>query len=210
MSSEVIENEKKKGIEFSTFHYVLCGMFFLFILVNIFSLSVGTFKMDVNQNDQNAVKAKQLMGAASIITIITLILIVIFCGVCVNYKNSEVPNVKSYYNGMLYATGEKDIYVAMRVIVFSILMFISLLDAALCLEASKLIGESDDPSQYDSENNLCKELSKFFLFHFALFSVVTVGGYLYQLCSWDYLKTTPEEAKRYKSKMVMGGNWNDQ
>lgn len=209
MSSEVIEKEKKKGIEFSTFHYVLCGLFFLFILVNIFSLSIGTFKMDVNQNDENAVKAKQLMSAACIITIIFLILIVIFCAVCVNYKNSAVPNVKSYYDGMLYATGEKDIYVAMRVIVFSTLMFLSVLDAALCIEASKLIGESDDPSQYDSENTLCKDLSKFFLFHFALFSVVTVGGYLYQLCSWDYLKTTPEEAQKYKQMMIMGGDWND-
>lgn len=177
MSSKTINEKEKFNIALDTFHYVITFIFFLLILINIISLTIGTINMKVNSNDENAVTAKNLMISACVITYVFLLLILIFLGICYSYRSYDTPETRSNYEKLMKTTGGSSLYMSMRIVTFSILMFISLVVSALCLEAANYISKSDDPSQYDEQYNLCKELGRLFMVHFILFTTIQFIGY---------------------------------
>lgn len=178
-STPEVEKEKFK-IALDTVHYVTTFIFFLLILTNIIALTIGTFNMEVNSDDENAVTAKNLMTAAYVITYVFLLLILIFLGICYSFRSYESPEAKSAYDKLMKKTGGENIFMSMRIVTFSILTFISLLASALCLQAATYIEKSDDPDQYDEQYNLCRELGKAFMTHFIIFSIIQICGYIKQ------------------------------
>ena len=178
-------------IVFSTIHYMITFIFFFVILVNIISLTIATLNMNVDSNDTNAVNAKNLMIAAQVIAYLGEFLILIFAAVAYAYSGKE--ETKSYYNIAMSYTGSSDVYVLIRIVSFSILMFISIIVSALCLAAAKEINLSDDPSQYSNQYSICQELGKMFFIHFVLFTIIQGGSYVYQLFyNTGTIKINPE------------------
>lgn len=178
--------EDKKTVEtsniiFSSFHYILTLMFFTIILVNIVYLTIGIVNMDVSSGDSNAETAKSLMIAAITISYIVNLLILIFLGVCYNYKSYDTKNSRNYYEQLMKKTGGENLYAAMRITVFSTLMFVSLIVSSLCYEATQYINKSEDPSKYQKQYNLCRDTSRLFMEHFILFTVIQGSIYIYQL-----------------------------
>ena len=97
--SSSINTEKKSNIIFSSFHFMIALIFFLVILVNTVYLTKALIGMDVNQNDTNAVKAKNLMLSSCIISYVGdfLILLLFIENIKSNIdiKTFEVPeNIK--------------------------------------------------------------------------------------------------------------------
>lgn len=180
MSSTSTDEKGKFKIALDTFHYVITFIFFILILVNIISLTIGTVNMKVNSSDENAVTAKNLMISACVITYVFLLLIFIFLGICYSYRSYDTPETRSSYEKLMNTTGGESLYMSMRIVTFSILMFISIIVSALCLEAANYIDKSDDPDQYNDQYNLCKELGKMFLMHFILFTFIQGCGYAKQ------------------------------
>lgn len=174
-----IEDSIYSEIVFSTVHYIITMIFFLTVLMNIISLTMATINMSVNSSDTNAVTARDLMISAQVITYIGILVIFVFLGI--SYSYSDTKNDNSYYATAMSYTGTKDIYSMMRFITFSILMFISVVVSALCLAAAKEIDKSDDPSQYNDQYNLCKEMGRMFFLHFVFFSTLQGGSYVYKL-----------------------------
>lgn len=164
---------------FSTIHYMITFIFFFIILVNIVSLTIATLNMNVSSDDINAVTAKNLMIAAQVIAYVGELLILFFIGFAYSYSGKE--ETKAYYNKAMEYTGTNDVYVLIRVVSFSILMFISIIVSALCLAAAKEINLSDDPDQYTDQYNVCQDLGRMFFLHFVLFSSIQGGSYIYQL-----------------------------
>lgn len=185
-------------VVFSSIHYTITFIFFIVILVNVISLTLSTINMSVSSSDTNAVTAKNLMIAAQAIAYFGLGSILLFVGFAYFYSGKEEN--KEYYDLAMTYTGSSDIYIMMRVIVFSILMFISIVVSALCLAAAKQIDLSDDPSQYTSQYNLCKELGVMFFLHFAIFSIIQGGSYMAKIFySTNNIKIKPEQKTTVKN-----------
>ena len=192
-------NEKEIfEIRLDTVHYIITLIFFLLILFNIISLTIGTVNMTVSSSDENAVTAKNLMTAACVITYVFLLLIFIFLGICYSYRSYDTPETRSSYEKLMNTTGGETLYTSMRIVTFSILMFISLIVSALCLEAANYIDKSDDPSQYSDQYNLCKELGKMFFVHFILFTGIQLLGYAKQYLFEDSGIVTENKAELIK------------
>lgn len=165
----------------NTVHYFITLIFFVLILVNIINLTKGTLNMNVPSDDPNGLKAKELMTAAEVITYISLLIILIFITVTYLYASNKET---TYYENVMKLSGGENIYAAMRIITFSILMFISILVSGLCFEAAKYITKSNDPENYSEQYNLCITLGTLFFAHFIVFTSIQGFSYVYQ-----YLKT---------------------
>lgn len=192
MGSSNIDERKKSEIILSTVHYIITVIFFFLILINIVTLTIGTINMNVPSSDTNAVTAKNLMISACVITYVFLLLILIFLGVCYSYSSYDTPETRTYYQQLTKTTGGEDLYMSMRIVTFSILMFVSLIVSALCLEAANYIDKSEDPSKYSDQYNLCKDMGRMFMVHFIFFSTAQLISYSYQaLYSADVIKSPP-------------------
>lgn len=181
MGKDSPDKEEKSNIIFGSIHYIVTLIFFILILSNIIALTKATINMSVNSDDENAKKAKELMGTACIIAYVGDLLIILFLILAYSYRSYNTDDVKSYYDKIMNLTGGENLYAAMRIVVFSILMFISVVVSALCLDAAKYINISDDPEQYNDEYNLCKSLGSLFMLHFIIFTTIQGISYVYQL-----------------------------
>lgn len=171
------------------------------ILFNIISLTRITFNMDVDNSDTNAKNAKNLMSIACAVGYVGLLFIIIFVIVAYIYSSNQDETTKTYYEKLMGITGAENLYVAMRVVSFSIMMFISVVIAVLCKEATDYIDKSNDPSQYDSEYNACEALAELFMRHFAIFTVLQGISYLYQIFYKDgTIKMSPTQITDGKKK----------
>ena len=184
-STSNLDEEKKSSMNssviFSSFHYVILLIFFIIIYVNIIYLTISLLNMDVLPNDENAVEAKNLMATAVLISYAAGILIFAILGGAYYYQYSNPIESKTYSKELVDITGAEDIYVAIRIIIFSILMFISVVVATLCFDAAAKILDSPDPSQYNNQYNTCLDLAKLFTFHFVLFTTLQGAIYIYQI-----------------------------
>ena len=178
MSSKTLE---ESNTIFSSIHYIITLIFFLVILVDIVKLTISTINMSVDSDNENAVIAKNFMIAASAITYIGELIIILFLLIAYSYQSYETPDIKNYYETLKGITGAENLYVALRIVAFSILMFISIVVSALCYEALHYIDISDDPSEYTDQYNVCKEITRLFFLHFVLFSSIQGVAYIYQL-----------------------------
>lgn len=163
---------------FSDIHYIITLIFFFLIFINIITLTFGTVNMNVPLNDNNLITAKNLMISSEVITYIGLFIILIFLGVTYSYISYKTPN---YVDKLIGLTGGESIYEAMRIVTFSILMFISLIVSSLCLEASNYISKSDNFNNYKDQYNLTKDIGRLFMVHFILFTTVQGFSYLYSM-----------------------------
>lgn len=192
-----IEKEREEKVEsntiFSSIHYVIVVIFFFVILVNILSLTLTTYNMDVSTTNENAVTAKNLMIAANVITYLGEILIVLFVIITYSYQSYQSKELKSYYDELFNVAGSENLYIATRVVAFSMLMIISVIVSSLCLEAANYISMSDDPSEYTDQYNICNEIGKLFFVHFILFTSIQGVAYIYQLFyNTGAIKKSPE------------------
>lgn len=185
MSSDEKIKTDETNHKYSQIHYLITFIFFFIILINVVILTMSIMSMDVLSSDTNAIKAKNLMITAVSIAYIGEFLILVFLGVGYAYQSNKTKEVTEYYDTLLKSTGGKTINEAMRIVSFSILMFISLVVSALCFEAAKYISESDDPSQYNDQYNTCQKLGEMFLLHFALFTAIQGASYISQLYQND-------------------------
>lgn len=170
-------------------HYLITFILFCFILINTISLTIGTANMDVPSSDTNGMTAKNLMVSAEVITFVGLLTIIIFLIAAYSYSSNK--NSTTYYEKMMGLTGTEDLYVAMRILTFSMLMFISIVDSALLLEAANYISMSDDPSAYNDEYNLCKHLGDVFFVHFIFFSCIQGISWFSEFYSGKSKKAKP-------------------
>lgn len=178
MSSSEEPVKKQTWVEYLHLHFVITIIFFFLILINIISLTMSTVNMNVPSSDIDATTAKNLMISAEVITYAGLLIILIFLGVTYSYSSHKTAN---YYEKMMGLTGAEDIYTAMRVVTFSILMFISIVVSALCLEAANYISKSDNSDEYTDQYNLCKDLGRMFFIHFVVFSSIQGVSYIYEI-----------------------------
>lgn len=162
----------------SIIHYILTFILFAAILVNIINLTIATIDMKVNKNDQNAVTAKDIMISAEVITYSFLFMIIIFLMISYSYASY---GGSEYKDKLLDKIGGENIFIAIRIIVFSILTFLSVVISALCLSAARYISISDNPEQYDEQYNLCDQIGKALLFRFIIFASIQGIVYIYQL-----------------------------
>lgn len=182
----------ESNIIFSTIHYIITLIFFLIVFFNILSLTKTTINMDVDSSDKNAKTAKDLMISAISIGYLGELIIIIFLIVVNIYSSNQDDLTRSYYDKLMGTTGAENLYAAMRIISFSILMFISLVIAVLCKEAANNIDSSNDPSKYEKEYDECITLAEMFFAHFVMFTIIQGIAYLYQLFYNDGgLKVTP-------------------
>lgn len=181
MDKDSSEEKKKSNTIFGSIHYIVTLIFFLVILSNILALTKSTINMSVSSGDDNAQKAKDLMGTACVLAYLADLVIIIFLGIVYSYRYYNKNNSKSYYDKLISITGGENLYAASRIVVFSILMFTSIVVSSLCLEAAKYINMSNDPSQYSDQYSVCKNLGTLFMLHFIIFTTIQVISYIYQL-----------------------------
>lgn len=162
-----------------TFHYTITFVFFMIVLINIISLTLVTVNMGVSSSNTNAATAKNLMISAQVIAYVGIASILVFLGVAYSYSSKQED--KSYYDYAFSYTGADDVYMMMRIVTFSILMFISIVVSALCFAAAEELNNSDDPSQYTDQYNTCRDLGRMFFLHFVLFSSIQGIGYIVQI-----------------------------
>ena len=182
MSTSTVDEEEKTNIVMKSFHYFVALIFFLVILVNTLYLTKAALNMSVSSGDTNAQKAKNLMIGGCAISYFGDLLILCIIAFAYYYNFYHPTEASDYSDKLMEKTGGENIYVAFRVIIFSILMIVSLLVGALCIEAANYIDKSDDPSQYNTEYNLCKDMGQMFMLHFMIFTILQGAGYLYKLC----------------------------
>jgi len=183
MSSQDSKEELKTEVMFSSFHYMIAVIFFLVVLMNTLYLTQATVRMNVDSSDTNAVKAKNLMiGACAVSYFGDLLILCLLIG-SYWYNSYRPDEADKYSKQIMSTTGGKDIYTAIRILIFSTLMIVSLIVGGLCLDAANYINKSDDPSQYNTEYNLCKDIGQMFMLHFIVFTllqgVVSVGKLFY-------------------------------
>lgn len=190
--------KKKSWVEYLGIHYIITLIFFFLILVNIISLTMTTINMDVPPEDTDAMTAKNLMISAQVITYVGLLIILVFLGVAYSYSSYKT---NSYYEQMMGITGADNLSAAMRIVTFSILMFISLIVSALCLEAANYISMSDNSNNYNDQYNICKDLGKLFMLHFIIFTSIQGFSYIYGFYEDDgAIKISPEILSKSKQK----------
>ena len=169
------ENESS----FSTVHYMITLIFFIMILGDILGLLRTTYNM--KPLDSNTETAQNLMYSAVGIGLGGELLIIIFVIFTYMYSSSKNETTISYYDKLMGNTGAENLYEAMRIVSFSILMFISIVIAALCFESVQYINSSSLSSSFTKEINECKLIAETFTLHFVLFTSIQFIFYIYQL-----------------------------
>lgn len=175
MSKNELEQIKEEAT-YSGFHYIITIIFFIIVFVNTIYLTRSVLGMKVESDDSNAKKAKSLMKTACLISYIGDFIILILAGIIYwNGKNSET--IKS----MIQYSGVDNMYIGLRIAIFSILMIVSLLVGSLCLSASKEIEKSPNESELNSEKHLCREIGQMFILHFLVFTLIQGGVTVWKL-----------------------------
>ena len=102
---------------FATVHYILTVIFFIIVLISCLALLKVTYNMEPVDSDTE--KAKQLMYSASIIGLLSELLILIFVIFTYMYSSSKNERTISYYDKLLGNTGTENLFAAMRIVSFS-------------------------------------------------------------------------------------------
>lgn len=172
---ESIVNSYIEGV-----HFTLCFMFFMITLIFTLELTYSLINMDSSDNE-DIQTAKNIMTSAVVISFAMLILIVcIVLGVGYYAKNStdKYDNISEYLNKK---TGGHNIYISVRIIIFSILMFTSVILSALCFGAAGEIDNSGYKNEYEDQYNTCMDLGKTFITHFMIFTTAQIIAIFYKM-----------------------------
>lgn len=162
----------------TTIHYILTVVFFFMILVDLISLTSTTINMNVCSADEHAKTAKNLMISSLVLGYVSLLTIAIFIIICYWYSSSKTS--LTYYETLMGYTGAENTYALVRIVTFSILMFISIVISSLCIAAAKEIDLSSDSDKYKKQYNVCYEMGKMLMLHFLVFTAIQGSVYLYK------------------------------
>jgi hypothetical protein len=181
---KMIENEKEKSTIMNSiiegFHFMLCIMFFTITLILTIKLTISLVNMDVPDDDTNAMTAKQLMTSAVVISyLFDLFIILGVVGFWI-YGSYHPENYMTQSEKIKHTTGSKNIYIAFRVMIFSMLMCLSIIMSSLCFAAAAEINDSKNSDQYSDQYNECLDLGKTFMLHFILFTVAQGCTFLFK------------------------------
>lgn len=173
-----IEKEKSKAYS-EGFHFVLCICFFLITLYFTIKLTKTLQSMPDVNGDENALTAKQLMTTAVTISYIFDLIIVCIIGYYLYAYHKDEELLKN--SKVLEYTGSNSVYIGLRIMAFSLLMFLSLLLSSLCFSAADEILNSDDPSLYSNQYNECLDIGRDFMIHFIGFTCIGICGYIIKI-----------------------------
>ncbi len=166
----------KEESTYSGIHYMITIIFFMVVLVNTIYLTKAVLGMKVQDGDVNVEKAKNLISSACIISYFGDFLIIILAAI-MYWKGKNDETIKS----MVEYSGVENMYVGLRIAIFSILMIVSLLVGSLCISASKEIEESPNKAELNSEKHLFKEVGQMFILHFLVFTLFQIGVTIWKI-----------------------------
>lgn len=132
--------------------------------------------MKIVDSDSYGETAKNLLISSVVISYVGDLFIIGLLGISYAYVKNE-----NYNKNLMKYTGGEDKFVAVRIMIFSILMFVSLVVGSLCLAASREIELSEYSDQYTDQYNQAVEIAKMFLLHFILLTTIQGFVYIYQL-----------------------------
>lgn len=160
-------------------HYVITIIFYIIFFLNVRELTNTFGDMNISGDNSYATKAKQSLGLALIIG--WSILLIILIGLILIGIMGATGFFKNYNLGddLSIVTGEKDIYVSLRILTFSLLVFGSIIVAVLCSITQYYILDTEDPSRYSSQYNTCEAVSKLLYFHVILLCIIQGSIYLF-------------------------------
>ena len=150
------------------FHYFITIMFFLVLLISTLILTSSLNNMNVIAGDTDGQDAETAMKTAVMVGWISIILIVFgLLGVTIlGFKGGfEYAYFKESLSSI---TKEEEIFVALRVLVFSILVISSFIVAVLLAAAAEFITNSVYSDNYSQQYDDCKEFSKLMFTHIAI------------------------------------------
>lgn len=183
-NNDFIENKKENNKTLNAiiegFHFMICIMFFTITLVLTLKLTLSLVNMQVPEDDEHAITAKQLMTSAVVISYLFDFLIIFTVLGFIVYTSYHPEDYMNESDKIKQKTGAKNIYVGFRVIIFSLLMLLSIIMSSLCFAASLEIEDSNDPGKYTDQYNSCKELGQTFMLHFIIFTFAQGAIYLFK------------------------------
>lgn len=153
-------------------HYFITTVFFILTIICIYKLTISLQEMDVDDKDENAVQAQKYLTRAVTIGWITLALIgiallsIFFIGLSNGFKDStsmsELRNL----------TGAKTVLVAIRILTFSALIFISVVVSALCYATNQELKKSNNSERYKEQTETCEKVGHFMVEHLVVFMII--------------------------------------
>jgi len=162
-------------VDYSYIHYFITLVFFIVLIIATLELTNSLFNFSINENDADAVDAKNTLTVAVTIGWVTIFLIfiglsiVFYLGYQGKFSNSTLQK------GLSYLSGSDKFYESIRIVTFSLLVFSSFLMGILCFATDEFINSTLDPTLYSSQYNTCYEFGKLLILHiFILFLIQTI------------------------------------
>jgi hypothetical protein len=182
MEKTYISEEKSKTM-FSTIHYMITFIFFLFILINTIILSKSILNMEVGSHQTDMIQAKNVMIATALFGYIEVFFVlgIVFLTGDYHLNKDDYDNKNGDLTfEYIKQTGGENVYSSSRIVIFSSLMLVSLIMGILSATAYQLIDESGEKKNYEDQYTLTKEIAKTFILHFLLFTALQGGSILWQ------------------------------
>lgn len=181
---------------FNTLHYFITLVFAIFILYFTIELTIAILDMNVSSSDTYATTAKNLMISAVVISYFFYLCIAIGLVVAYNYSYFSPKTVKYVDDNIKSFTFADSSYVGLRILVFSCLMFVSIIMAILAYAAAYEISLSENSADYTYQYNVDRELARDFTLHAIIFALI-------QLIVWGY-EYSCEGMSGYKAQSLFG------
>lgn len=174
---KVVVNSFTEGVNF-----MLCTIFFLITLVFTIQLTDSIVNMADTNGDTNAENAKNLMiSAVTFSYIIDFFIIITFLSFY-TYSVTQPDKYNSTQEKINNKIGGQNIYISIRIVIFTALMLLSILMSSLVFAAAGEIDKSDNPDLYSDQYNMCMDLGRSFMIRFILFTFVQVIVFLIKAC----------------------------
>ena len=170
--------------EDSWIHYVVTLVFFIVLIVATITLTISVYNMDITPGDSAGLHAQNSIKTAAITGWVAIGLIL--AGLSI----AGVLMITDQYNETIIAdtiselTGQEKAAIAIRFLVFFVLVFSSVLIAILLTIAAEFILKTPNPEQYTDQYDNCIKFAKIMYLHTALIIIIQSLVYFY-----SYIKT---------------------
>ncbi len=168
--------------EISITHYIVTLVFFIVTIIITFHLIQSYKSLVVVPGDQDGLKGQKYLGSAIIFGIIIEILIIVgLIAIGILGFRGDFSYVKSVATSI---TGSEELFVALRIIVFSLLVFTSLVMGILVFKAYIAFTDSAYSNMYQDQINTCLREGIILIGHIILIVFVQLAvfifGYFYE------------------------------